>query len=132
MTDAISDPSDQHIRASELRGAETGEWLFASQYWHDWAVSCNTRAIWIYGIVGAGKTILISRVIHELFEKHHHRDGSSRAGISYYYCDASRLQDETTPALRWMVSQLCRMPSRALPVAVAVLFWFRGYLDSKM
>ena len=63
------------------------------------------RMLWIYGIPGAGKTVLASFAIEkvELI-----CEGTSDHMYAYYYCHYSNGQDEARPFLSWVVSQTCR------------------------
>ncbi|KAK0732500.1 hypothetical protein B0T21DRAFT_384771 [Apiosordaria backusii] len=68
--------------------------------------------LWIYGIPGAGKTVLASFAT----EKVKLLCGSTSDHIyAYYYCHYSNAQDESTPLLRWVVSQVSRQLAWAPP-----------------
>lgn len=71
----------------------------------------SERFLWINGIPGAGKTVLVSFIIEHL--KQICRDDPER-GQAYYYCHHSRRRDEAAPFLRWVIGQLCRQ-SRWVP-----------------
>lgn len=74
--------------------------------WIDWCKG-KQRGLWIHGIPGAGKTVLMSYLVEQIKE---HCDQSQQAKTAcvHYYCYFGRGQDEAVPFLRWMVSQLCR------------------------
>jgi Cdc6-like AAA superfamily ATPase len=61
--------------------------------------------MWIYGLPGAGKTVLASYVIKELEKLCEPTNGRV---CSYYYCHYSHNQDETVPFLSWVIGQACR------------------------
>ena len=61
--------------------------------------------LWIYGIPGAGKTVLASVAVEKVKLL---CEGIAGRGYVYYYCHYSNEQDEAMPFLSWVVSQLCR------------------------
>lgn len=63
------------------------------------------RMLWIYGIPGAGKTVLASFVIEQIKIL---CEGTANQKYAYYYCHYSNDQDESLPLLSWVVSQICR------------------------
>jgi len=75
----------------------------------EWAKWLNTdcRCLWIHSIPGAGKTVLASFLI-ETIEEHCSQLPEGKRAWAYYYCYFGRSQDEATPFLRCIVSQLCR------------------------
>ncbi|KAI1412860.1 hypothetical protein F5Y13DRAFT_199364 [Hypoxylon sp. FL1857] len=102
---------EQHDRQEE----ETCEWIINSQGWKQWLDGGSSepggyqRFIWIFGIPGAGKTVLASFLIDHIAV--HCR----ATGYSYYYCHNERNQDETIPFLRWIVADLSRQIERFIP-----------------
>ncbi|KAK2693828.1 hypothetical protein QWA68_008439 [Fusarium oxysporum] len=68
--------------------------------------------MWIYGLPGAGKTVLASYVIEELEKLCEPVNGSV---CSYYYCHYSHNQDETVPFLSWVIGHVCRQISWITP-----------------
>ena len=80
--------------------------MLRSHEWTDWLKS-KSRCLWIHGIPGAGKTILMSHLIEQIKEI---CDESSKRDIAYvfYYCYFAHNQDETKPFLKWLIGQLCR------------------------
>ena len=77
-----------------------------SPQWKDWLAGMH-RCLWIHGIPGAGKTVLISYLIEQIGEccnQTPHR----RSIYVYYYCYFAHNQDETKPFLKWVISRLCR------------------------
>ena len=98
----------QAFRRERQRG--TGLWLFdlpEMSHWLD-----NSRdALWIYGIPGAGKTILSTLVVDEVFS----RKRSNSVGTAYFYIR----HDDSESHKPWnvlgsLVSQLARQNSTAL------------------
>ena len=79
-----------------LRAPEWSSWLDASK-----------RCLWIHGIPGAGKTVLISYLIEQI-KQHCSSSQAGKCASVYYYCYFGRNQNETVPFLRWLINQLCR------------------------
>ncbi|KAK0722057.1 hypothetical protein B0T26DRAFT_701172 [Lasiosphaeria miniovina] len=100
-----TNPCDIHNRSGILYEERTGEWMLRSKEWNSFVRGGN-RSLWIHGIPGAGKTILISHLVNKLRLLH-----NRRTGWAYYYCYFGRTQDETEPFLRWIISQLCQQAS---------------------
>lgn len=99
-------PSSLHNAALDKHEPLTSEWFFRSPQWASWLEpSSQDRFLWIYGIPGAGKTVLASVAIEELKRLIGKRPGDMCA---YYYCHYSHNQDESVPFLSWIVSQVCR------------------------
>jgi hypothetical protein len=80
--------------------------VLRSTEWTDWLAG-NLRCLWIHGIPGAGKTILVSHLNTCLRKYCDGTSGNEYASV-YYYCYFGRNQDESVPFLRWFLSQLCR------------------------
>ncbi|KAI2626632.1 hypothetical protein GGR54DRAFT_637201 [Hypoxylon sp. NC1633] len=103
--------NEQHDKQED----ETCEWLTNSNGWEQWLDGGSSelggyhRFIWIYGIPGAGKTVLASFLIDDI-AKH-----CRATGFSYYYCFHERDQDETMPFLRWIIGDLSRQIGRYIP-----------------
>jgi DNA replication protein DnaC len=68
------------------RQAGTGQWLLNSAEFKAW-VGTDKRTLFCLGIPGAGKTILTSIMIKELFTRFKN-DGN--VGIAYLYCNYQR------------------------------------------
>ncbi|KAK4444242.1 hypothetical protein QBC34DRAFT_360671 [Podospora aff. communis PSN243] len=103
-----TNPSPLHNAAIRKHEPHTSAWLQRTAEWQDWLSSSSTdRLFWIYGIPGAGKTVLASFVIEELKRLcEETQDGAYL--YAYYYCHYSHNQDESLPFLSWVVSQACR------------------------
>ncbi|KAH6647213.1 hypothetical protein BKA67DRAFT_428602 [Truncatella angustata] len=59
-----ADPSPVHRRNQKLHQPETGRWMVRSLYWSSWLAGVS-RCLWLYGMPGAGKTVLMSYLIEE-------------------------------------------------------------------
>lgn len=98
-------PSSIHHRACSQYESGTGDWVLRSDDWRSW-ISGQKRSLWIHGIPGAGKTILTSHLIETV--KTHCDTSDSKSACVYYYCYFGHNTDETSPFLKWTISQLCR------------------------
>lgn len=99
-------PSSLHNAALDKHEPLTSAWFFRSPQWASWLEPASQeRFLWLYGIPGAGKTVLASVAIEELKRLIEKRPGDMCA---YYYCHYSHNQDESASFLSWIVSQVCR------------------------
>ncbi|KAK0641394.1 hypothetical protein B0T16DRAFT_496113 [Cercophora newfieldiana] len=120
-----SDPSLNHNAACALYEAGTGDWVLRTDEWKAWRDK-KYRCLWIYGIPGAGKTILAAHLTEELAKLVQTNPSTqpkpgTKVACVYYYCFHARNQDETIPFLRWSVSQLCRKAA-SIPIQVYDIF----------
>ncbi|KAL9027888.1 MAG: hypothetical protein Q9196_003660 [Gyalolechia fulgens] len=76
-----SDPAKNQKMSLKLRQPGTGSWLIESQEFQDWCQMKNGK-LWLYGIPGAGKTVLASTVIEEVL-----RGSSVDHAVAFFYCD---------------------------------------------
>lgn len=72
------DPSKYHQAARNVHQKGTGKWFLDLEEFKHWYSTPNAT-LWIYGIPGAGKTILSSLIIEEVFNL-------KSTGTAYYYC----------------------------------------------
>lgn len=80
--------------------------MLQSPEWLAWLNQAqSTRLLWIHGIPGSGKTVLVSFIIEQLRQI---CEDKVELGHAYYYCHFSHNQDEALPFLRWIVGKLCR------------------------
>ena len=100
-----TDPSPIHYQAKKDYEPQTGDWIFEIPEWKEW-LACGTRCLWLHGIPGAGKTVLMSHVIDRIGRI---CSLSSHQGKihAYYYCYFARQQDESEPFLKWLIHILC-------------------------
>ncbi|MCJ1264939.1 hypothetical protein MMC22_004814 [Lobaria immixta] len=75
------DPRRNHDMSRKLRHPSTGLWLTESPEFKLWLTTTNAR-LWLYGIPGAGKTVLASLVIDEILSK-----TNLNIAAAYFYCD---------------------------------------------
>ncbi|KAF2649992.1 hypothetical protein K491DRAFT_721180 [Lophiostoma macrostomum CBS 122681] len=111
-------PSNDHNLATRLRIGDTCQWMLQQQEWLDW-VANSIRSIWIQGIPGAGKTVLISFLVEQVTAVCYSSPGSSIC--LYYYCSYRAVGDQTTSFMRWIVSQLCR-EAEHIPKCLMLLY----------
>jgi len=114
-----TDPSPNHNAAVQLHEEHTGTWLLRSREYAAWLTG-QVPLFWVYGIPGAGKTVLLSFIAISL-QKHCNTARNAGMAFCYYYCYFGRSQDETPHLLRWAISQLCRQ-SGTVPAEVVKLF----------
>jgi len=79
--------------------------VFRTSDWDDW-INTRIRGLWIHGIPGAGKTVLVAHIIEATLRICEEKD--KRTTCVYYYCYHGHNQDKSVPFLRWLVSQLLR------------------------
>ncbi|KAK6080692.1 ankyrin repeat protein [Seiridium cupressi] len=112
---------ETHAEKRDLQEDETCDWITGSTIWRQLLQGGSAeeegwrRFLWIWGIPGAGKTILASFLIEQL--RRHCKDN----GVSYYYCSFLHRRDETRYFLRWIITDLCRQSSYYVPPALEEL-----------
>ncbi|PVH70896.1 hypothetical protein DL98DRAFT_660943 [Cadophora sp. DSE1049] len=62
----------------------SGHWLLQREIFDTWKSSTGTSVLWLHGIPGSGKSVLVSKVIEDL-----ERSSDARE-VSYFYCFRSR------------------------------------------
>ena len=75
------DPKKYQKAGLELLHPGTGLWFTDGEDFRSWCNTPNAK-LWITGIPGAGKTILMARIIETL-----QRNPSADDGLAYFYCD---------------------------------------------
>ena len=79
------DPRINHEMSRKLWSPGTGLWLTEGQEFRQWLNTRNAR-LWLYGIPGAGKTVLAASVIESVIEETS-RTASRSTAAAYFYCD---------------------------------------------
>ncbi|KAI0386164.1 hypothetical protein F5Y04DRAFT_289884 [Hypomontagnella monticulosa] len=103
--------SEQRIKQED----ETCDWMVNSLGWRQFLNGGSTglgsyrRFVWIFGIPGAGKTVLASFLIDNIAKR------CKATGYSYYYCFHEWAEDATIPFLRWIIVDLSRQIGRFVP-----------------
>ncbi len=75
------DYSHKHKMSSKLRHPGTGTWLTECDEFKQWLVTPQAK-LWLYGIPGAGKTILASYIIQELLMR-----SNEVTAVAFFYCE---------------------------------------------
>lgn len=101
-----TDPSPIHDRACKHYEPKIGDWVLRSSEWKDW-IEGRKRGLWIHGIPGAGKTVLLSHLIENIKE-HCQTNMPGRSVLAYYYCYFGHGQDEALTFLCWILEKLSR------------------------
>lgn len=104
----LTNPSSLHNTASGLYETGTGEWVFRTPEWDSWLSKSDKRCLWVYGIPGSGKTVLMSHIINRIEHSCNQTTNNYRTCLVYYYCYFGHNQNEVAPMLRWVISQLSR------------------------
>lgn len=78
-----TDPSPLHHRAQKDYEPGTGNWMLRSPEWTDW-LEAKERCLWIHGLPGAGKTVLISYLIEQIKNSCDQSPQQSKTCIYYY------------------------------------------------
>lgn len=103
------EPYQQHYASLQLRHPETGRWLLQSHEYVHWSTTANGK-LWLYGIPGAGKTVLMSMVIEEAMK--HCSPGNA---VAYFYCDYKEPEThQPANILSTLASQLARQNEEAM------------------
>ncbi|KAF7537322.1 hypothetical protein G7054_g3825 [Neopestalotiopsis clavispora] len=103
-----TNPTNIHNTALKNHEIETGEWVLRLPQWNFWLQGeTSHRFLWVYGIPGAGKTVLSSH-LSEQCQSYCNESVGKPSVCVYYYCSYRNHQDETLPLIRWLVSQLIR------------------------
>ncbi|KAL8856307.1 MAG: hypothetical protein Q9178_007071 [Gyalolechia marmorata] len=99
----------KHQAFREERHPGTGAWLFDLPEIAHWLDNPND-ALWIYGIPGAGKTMLSTLVVDEILT----RKRSNTVGTAYFYVrHDDKLSQNPINVLGSIISQLARQNSEA-------------------
>lgn len=114
----LCDPSTNHNSARDKREPATGLWFIESDYFVSWTNSRNS-SLWLYGIPGAGKTILCSTIVEHVIAL----CGNSDHRYAYFYFDFNDPDKRTVEGmLRCMVNKLCLYYPTRLPTTVEELY----------
>ncbi|KAL7961272.1 ankyrin repeat-containing domain protein [Trichoderma compactum] len=96
----------------------TGQWLLKSNGFQDW-VDNNQQTLFCPGIPGAGKTILTSMVINDLFERF---NKDNTVGIAYLYCNFRRHDEQKLHALLLSLLKQLAYGQSCLPQNAKIIF----------
>ena len=87
----LSDPSTNHFAARKKHEPTTGDWFLRSEIFAA-STEGNVKSVWLYGIPGAGKTILCSTIIERLKDICLVKTGHQLAYFYFDFSDANKLQ----------------------------------------
>lgn len=90
---------DKHAEVSKPRVQGTGQWLIEHPCYVSWVTGMEP-ILWLRGIPGSGKTVLMSRIVDSL--KEHPSVLDKTAGLLYTYCAFDKA--ETTGASQILCS----------------------------
>jgi len=79
-----------HARSKEGLVKDSGKWIFERHGYIDWKDTTNSSALWLHGIVGCGKTSLVSVVIERLLDERELNFMAPK--VAYFYCNGSEVQ----------------------------------------
>ncbi|KAK6334743.1 hypothetical protein TWF718_010191 [Orbilia javanica] len=130
-------PTEKYNQSIKLHDPQTSSWVTRMEQWNNWlGRSSESRLIWLFGIPGAGKTILASFLIQKTNEHFAKTSDTNRTSntpkvmVIYYYCIFSHNQDAVEPFLRWVVSQMIRK-IRVVPSNIKDLYKLNHYPSIK-
>jgi NACHT domain len=90
-------------KALRERQVGTGSWFIEDERYADWKTTPNSF-IWLYGILGCGKTILCSTIIEDVFHHCHHKPAMVVIYFFFDFNDGEKQQHEKM--IRSLTSQL--------------------------
>jgi hypothetical protein len=114
-------PIDYALQQSDLtsrRQAGTGQWLLDSAGFKAW-VETDKQTLFCLGIPGAGKTILTSIVVDELFTRF---ENDGNVGIAYLYCNYQRQHEQNPEDLFASVLKQLVQEHPSIPDSVKMLY----------
>lgn len=99
------DAEQKQNEMNERRVNGTGEWLNQSSKYEQWRNGAKHGLMWCFGKPGSGKSMLMSRVVHQLQQQEATQEGD-RIAVVYYYFDL-RAKSSTYSAMASLLRQLC-------------------------
>ncbi|KAL9638177.1 MAG: hypothetical protein Q9204_001596 [Flavoplaca sp. TL-2023a] len=81
-------PEKNHDMSLKLRQPQTGLWLTEGKDFSNWLNTAGS-GLWLYGLPGAGKTVLAASLIEEAI-----RRSSQKIAVAFYYCDYKDLETQ--------------------------------------
>jgi len=113
-----ADPTVKHLASRKSHQTGTNQWILENAEFIQWRDNAG-QALWLYGIPGAGKTILCSTIIDHVEQL---CKAKPHARLAYYYFDFSDHETQNLNTfLRCLLWQLSRHDD-TLPPAVQTLF----------
>ncbi|EPS40170.1 hypothetical protein H072_6021 [Dactylellina haptotyla CBS 200.50] len=112
------DYSLQHSDYTNKRFQETGQWFLDSTQFQMW-METGKETLFCPGIPGAGKTIITSIVINELFKRF---KDDVKIGIAYVYCDFRRQSEQSVENLMANILKQLARAQQSMPSEVRSLY----------
>ena len=101
-------PTSHQRTNSKLRQSDTGSWFLDGHYMKEWLSTGNSK-LWVYGIPGAGKSILASGATEKLLSL-----GDADNAVAYFYCDYKMpITQDLKTILGSLLVQLARQDERS-------------------
>lgn len=94
------DPSVNYNKAREerIKDSNSGQWFLENETFTAWKLRKNS-SLWLYGITGCGKTVLISTVLEHLERTYEN--------VLYFYFDFAQKEKQSVDGMvRCLISQL--------------------------
>ncbi|KAH7194669.1 ankyrin repeat-containing domain protein [Fusarium oxysporum] len=113
--------SDHGSRQSSLldqHEEETCEWFLASAEFQEW-IKTKDGMLFCPGLPGAGKTVLVSIVIHHLQTLF---DNDGNTGIAYHYCDFRHQDNENVNLILSSILKQLAQCLDSIPEAMSTLY----------
>ncbi|KAH6679762.1 hypothetical protein B0J14DRAFT_559066 [Halenospora varia] len=103
----------------------SGQWLLRKPEFMEWLGSSSSSILWLHGIPGSGKSMLVAHVI-EFLRKHSSRQ-TYPAPIAYYYCARSANEPERADPEELLRSILEQLASSDLdsPIRLEVVSYYK-------
>ncbi|KAK8040668.1 hypothetical protein PG991_000456 [Apiospora marii] len=120
-------PAESHVDHEQLLSLRecypgTGDWVLDKPHMKSWIESSIPRSssLWLYGIPGAGKTVLASTVISSLLQRK-----SQSVWVAYFYCrEMDPARNNTLAILKGLLAQFINQARPFMPV------FYEMYIES--
>ncbi|OQE42234.1 hypothetical protein PENCOP_c004G00355 [Penicillium coprophilum] len=96
----------------------TGQWFIDSAEFNDWILS-SKQTLFCPGIPGAGKTILASIVIDDLYDRF---GNQAEVAIAYIYCNFKRQDEQSAIALMSSILKQLAQSQSPLPSSIREMY----------
>ncbi|KAI4121726.1 MAG: hypothetical protein LQ338_006194, partial [Usnochroma carphineum] len=83
-----------HTAIQDGRLPSSGKWLLQHSTYRHWVHTTNSSVLWMHGLLGTGKTNLVSTIIDELHAEMHQQNDNAR--LAYFYCTRNKAGSEST------------------------------------
>jgi hypothetical protein len=117
---------EHHIRHSKSRLIGSTQWLLGDARYLHWQRHTTSSMLWLRGIMGSGKTNLVSAVVDAAMEDR--TQGVSAAPILYYYCgdqEGSGGKCDPQDVMRSLLRQLSVKEDGSCEIVEQVLLEFQ-------